>query len=145
MRPKALMCAASIAAISLLTFSIQIAQAQKTKQPSRYYVFNLGNPDGGNAAASSINNLGWIAGDALQPGNTTEHAELWVGAPIDLLTLGGPNSSVSWPNKNNRGQISGISETADMNPFNEAWSCALANFPTITNHVCFGFIWEGGV
>jgi probable HAF family extracellular repeat protein len=32
-----------------------------------------------------------------------------------------------------------------MNPLNEAWSCAQANFPTITNHVCLGFVWEDGV
>jgi hypothetical protein len=32
-----------------------------------------------------------------------------------------------------------------MNPLNEAWSCALASFPSITNHVCFGFTWEDGV
>lgn len=146
MRTKASTFITAIAAIFLFTLSVRIARAQQAKQPPRYYVFNLGDPGGGSAAAAaSINNLGWIAGDALQPGNTNEHAELWVGAPIDLLTLGGPNSAVAWPNKNNHGQVAGIAETADMNPFNEAWSCALANFPTITNHVCFGFLWEDGV
>jgi len=145
MRPKVLTCITAIAAISALTILVQFAEAQQAKQPPRYYVFRLGDPGGGNsAAAASINSLGWIAGDALQPGNTTEHAELWVGVPVDLNTLGGPNSAVAWPNKNH-GQIAGITETADMNPLNEAWSCAQANLPSITNHVCFGFIWEDGV
>jgi probable HAF family extracellular repeat protein len=84
-------------------------------------------------------------GSGCRAERTGIYGEIWVGTPIDLGTLGGPNSAVAWPNKNNRGQISGIAETADMNPFNEAWSCAQANFPTITNHVCFGFLWEAGV
>jgi uncharacterized membrane protein len=146
MRRKLMTSLLIVTAICLLVNSIERAEAQQEKrQPPRYYVFNLGDPGGGtSAAAASINNLGWIAGDALQAGNTTEHAELWVGIPIDLGTLGGPNSAVAWPNKNDKGLIAGISETADLNPFNEAWSCALANFPTITNHICFGFVWQNG-
>ena len=146
MRPKVLTFVTGIAAISLFTFSARMAQAQQVKQPPRYYVFNLGDPGGGSvAAAASINNLGWIAGDSWESGNTNEHAFLWVGVPVDLGTLGGSNSAIAWPNKNNQGQLAGIAETSDMNPFNEAWSCALANFPTITNHICFGFTWEDGV
>ncbi len=146
MRSSILMIITVVVAISASTISVRLAQAQQSKQPSRYYVFNLGDPGGGTgAAAASINNVGWIAGSALQPGNASEHAELWVGTPVDLNTLGGPNSAVAWPNKNNHGQVAGIAETADINPLNEAWSCALANFPTVTNHVCNGFIWEAGV
>ncbi|HEX6502351.1 MAG TPA: hypothetical protein VF011_03835 [Terriglobales bacterium] len=146
MRLKVLTCIVAIAAVSILMNSVPYAEAQQAKQAPRYYVFNLGDPGGGSvAAAASINNLGWIAGDSWESGNTNEHAFLWLGTPIDLLTLGGPNSAVAWPNKNNHGQIAGIAETADTNPFNEAWSCALANFPTITNHICFGFSWEDGV
>jgi probable HAF family extracellular repeat protein len=122
------------------------AQAERQKQPLKYYVFNLGVPGGGTtAAASSINNLGWAAGAAYQAGNTTEHAELWVGTPLDLGTLGGPNSAVAWPNKNDKGEIAGIAETADLNPLGEDWSCALANFPTTTHHICLGFVWQDGV
>lgn len=145
MRSKVLTCVTAITAIFMWAISARLAEGQQEEQP-RYYVFNLGDPGGGNsAAAASINNVGWIAGDAFQTGNSNEHAELWIGAPFDLGTLGGPNSAVGWPNKNTRGQVVGIAETADMNPFNEAWSCAEANFPTITNHVCFGFLWENGV
>ena len=39
---------------------------QKTTQPPHYYVINLGDPLGvPSAAAASINNIGWIAGDAF--------------------------------------------------------------------------------
>lgn len=146
MHSKLLTFVSAIAAVSAVMTSVSLSFAQETKQLPRYYVFNLGDPSGGDgAAAASINNVGWIAGDSLQPGNVNEHAELWVGTPVDLLTLGGPNSAVAWPNKNNHGQIAGIAESTDLNPFNEAWSCALANFPTITNHICFGFLWEDGV
>jgi probable HAF family extracellular repeat protein len=135
-----------MAMISLAISAKNVIAQDQLHQTHHYYVFNLGDPGGGTgAAAASINNIGWIAGDALQAGNATEHAELWVGAPFDLGTLGGPNSAVAWPNKNNQGLIVGVAETADMNPFNEAWSCALANFPTLTNHVCFGFLWQDGV
>ena len=38
--------------------------------------------------------------------NPSRHAVLWLdGSIIDLGTLGGPNSSVAWPVKNNRGLI----------------------------------------
>jgi hypothetical protein len=105
MRPKAL--TGVIAIMAILVITVRIAEAQEEKhQPPKYYVFNLGDPGGGNVAAdASINNIGWIAGDAFQTGNATEHAELWVGTPIDLGTLGGPNSAVAWPNKNNRGKL----------------------------------------
>jgi probable HAF family extracellular repeat protein len=146
MQPKMLTCVTTIAVVCTLSILIPISAAQEGRQTQRYYVFNLGDPGGGNlAAAASINNIGWIAGDALQAESGDVHAELWVGTSLDLGTFGGPNSVVAWPNKNNRGQIAGIAETADMNPLNEAWSCAQANFPTITNHVCFGFLWEAGV
>lgn len=148
MRPKVFTCVTAITAIFTFVTLIQPAAAQDTNssQPVRYYVFNLGDPGGGNTAmAASVNNIGWIAGDSFEPGNSSEHAFLWLGTPIDLGTLGGPNSAVAWPNKNNRGQLAGIAETADTNPLNEAWSCASANFPTIDNHICYGFLWEAGV
>jgi probable HAF family extracellular repeat protein len=122
------------------------SEAQQKNQP-RYYVFNLGAPGGGStAAAASLNNVGWMAGSSWESGNANEHAFVWVGTPVDLGTLGGPNSAVGWPNKNIHGQIAGIAETADMNPLNEEWSCAQANFyPFITGHVCLGFLWQNGV
>ena len=122
------------------------AQEQSAQpNPSNYFVFNLGTPLGGTASgASSINDLGWISGGALLAGNTTQHAVLWVGSALDLGTLGGPNSEVAWPNHNNHGAIVGIAETADLDPLGENWSCS-DFFPTVTGHICLGFVWENGV
>ncbi len=136
----------SIAVFATLATPMQLAQAQQKKQqPQQYYVFNLGAPlGGGYAAAASINNTGWVAGVA-SPTATTEHAELWIGTPLDLGTLGGPNSAVAWPNKNNKGEIVGIAETAEANKLGESWSCALANFFGPDGYICLGFVWHDGV
>lgn len=122
------------------------AQEQQPKiSQTHYYVFDLGTSLGGTSSgASSINNPGWIAGGANLSGNTAVHAVLWLGAPMDLGTLGGPNSNIAWPNKNNTGELVGIAETADIDPLGENWSCS-AFFPTVTGHVCLGFAWENGV
>jgi uncharacterized membrane protein len=134
------------ALFATVAVSTGLGQVEQQKIETRkYYVIDLGDPLGvPSAAAASINNIGWIAGNASATA-TTEHAELWVGVPLDLGTLGGPNSAVAWPNKNNQGQIVGITETADVNLLGEDWSCALANFPTITHHICYGFLWQDGV
>jgi probable HAF family extracellular repeat protein len=142
--PRSLRAVALSAALAIPGQFVQAQAPQRVNQIPQYYVISLGDPLGGpSAAAASINNIGWIAGDAYLTA-TTEHAELWLGVPLDLGTLGGANSAVGWPNKNNHGEIVGITETRDLNPLGEDWSCALANFPTITNHICFGFAWQDG-
>jgi probable HAF family extracellular repeat protein len=110
----------------------------------KYYVFNLGAPLGGNTEPVGINDLGWISGAANTTNNVTSEAEAWVGVPLALGTLGGPNSAVEWPNHSTRGEIVGIAETAQVNPLGEAWSCS-AFFPTVTGNVCLGFAWQDGV
>ena len=147
MKSRVLIRVTAVSLFATLMVSIRLAaQDQPKAQPPRYYVFNLGAPGGGTIAmAASINDIGWVAGDAYQAGNTTEHAELWVGSPFDLGTLGGSNSAVAWPNKSDRGEIAGVAETGETNPLKEDWSCALANFPAITNQICLGFAWQGGV
>src|ERR1700675_494517 len=120
MQTRTLRYLAAIALFAALAGSGGVAQTQQqTRHPPNYYVMELGDPLGvPSAAAASINNIGWIAGNASATA-TTEHAELWVGVPLDLGTLGGPNSAVGWPNKNDRGQIVGITETADLNRYEE--------------------------
>jgi len=112
----------------------------------QYHVTNLPSLGGTVSRANSVNDRGWVAGYSNLAGNQTRHAALWLGGSIfDLGTLGGPNSSVAWPVKNNRGVITGISQTAAPDPLGESWSCA-AFFPgaTATGHICLGFVWEGG-
>jgi len=133
------------ALLSAFVFPVRIAEAKQKSQPApQYYLFNLGAPLGGYAEPVGINNLGWISGGDNLTGNTEVNAELWVGAPLDLGTLGGPNSNISWPNHSTRGEIVGIAETAEMNPLGEAWSCS-AFFFGADGYICNGFAWKDGV
>jgi probable HAF family extracellular repeat protein len=113
---------------------------------ARYRVINLGNPLGGTSSiGNAMNDLGWGLGTSNLPGDTTQHAELWLpGLHLDLGTLGGPNSAVIFANRSHEGQIVGIAETSDMDPLQETWSCAGAFFPTATQHICLGFVWQNG-
>jgi probable HAF family extracellular repeat protein len=133
-----------IAAVGLVCGLNAPAAAQH--QPMKYYVFNLGAPLGGNPEPVGINDLGWISGGANLAGNNVVKAELWVGTPLNLGTLGGSNSNISWPNHSNHGEIVGIAETAEANPYHEPWSC-FAFFPSATpsDHICLGFAWRNGV
>ena len=110
-----------------------------------YRVIDLGNPEGGTASQGTTDNqFGWIAGWSTEADGTML-AELWRGATaMNLGTLGGPQSSVAWPNRNNHGVIVGISETNALQPNGEAWSCYLAVFFVGDNHVCRGFVWRDG-
>jgi probable HAF family extracellular repeat protein len=149
MRSKVLAYMMAIILCGALAVVVQVgAQNQEgSTSPAPYRVINLGNPLGGTSSiGNAMNNLGWAMGTSNLPGDTTQHAELWLpGLHLDLGTLGGPNSGVVFANHSNRGQIVGIAETADMDPLAETWSCAGAFFPTTTQHICLGFVWQNGV
>src|SRR5438128_1143276 len=73
-----------------------------------YIVMNLPSLGGTVSSGNSLNDLGWASGTSDLPGDVTQHAILWLdGRRVDLGTLGGPNSGVIWPVKNDRGVISG--------------------------------------
>jgi probable HAF family extracellular repeat protein len=104
---------------------------------------------GGGAAANSINDRGWVAGVANDAGGTVSHAALWLSEPtlLDLGTLGAPslNSAIAWPVKSNNGVIVGISDTNEINPLGEAFSCWAFFAPGApTGRICKGFRWEKG-
>ncbi len=112
-----------------------------------YRVTNLPSLGGTVSRGNSIDDRGWVAGYSNLAGNQSRHATLWLkGSVIDLGTLGGPNSSVAWSVKNNRGILAGIAQTATPDPLGENWSCS-AFFPaaTATGYICLGFVWEDGV
>ncbi|MGA9856166.1 MAG: hypothetical protein WBR29_12930 [Gammaproteobacteria bacterium] len=111
-----------------------------------YQVINLGNPLGGALSQGTSNNQpGQVLGFSTFPSTYIMHAELWRdNSAIDLGTLGGPNSAVAWPNRNNNGVIAGISETTEIQPLGEQWSCYLAVFYYGDGHVCRGFVWQHG-
>lgn len=114
---------------------------------TQYRVTHLDSLGGTISRGNSINNRGWVAGYSNLAGNQNRHATLWLDeSPFDLGTLGGPNSSVAWPVKNNRGLIVGISQTSAPEPLGETWSCAIFFAPaTATGYTCLGFVWEKGV
>ena len=113
-----------------------------------YRVINLGNPQGGTISQGTTDNQpGWVAGWSIQA-DFTMHAELWRnGSAMSLGTLGDPtlNSAVAWPNRNDQGVIVGISETNELQPNGENWSCYLAVFFVADGHVCRGFVWRDGL
>jgi probable HAF family extracellular repeat protein len=138
----ATVCAALAAPVPL---GAQDKQAQKKKEPVRYTVTILDTLGGAAGGANSINNRGWVTGVANLPEDQVAHAALWLqGEIVDLDTLGGPNSAVSFPVKNKRGEIVGISETSDVDPLGETFSCAPFFGTPATGHSCQGFRWRDG-
>src|SRR5438874_2157520 len=130
--------------ITITFFALLIPVQLVAQNSSNYDVTNLGTLRGAASAAISISNDGLISGFSFLPGNQTEIAVAWKnGVAIPLGTLGGPNSAIEWPNHNATAVV-GIAETADLDPLNEDWSCSYggAFFPTVTGHICLGFVWQ---
>lgn len=116
-----------------------------SQPPREYAVTELPSLGGSSSAANSINNAGSSAGYSLEAGDETMHATLWRhGELTDLETMGGPNSAVLWPNKNHNGLVVGVTETEDLDPNEEQWSCSFFFPGDPTGHVCLGFVWEDG-
>ena len=83
---------------------IAIALPLHLAAQSHYGVVELDELGGTAGSAKGINDRGWITGADNLPGDLTSMATLWVnGSTIPLGTLGGPNSAVAWPVKNNNG------------------------------------------
>lgn len=150
----ALICAFSIAACSggggsgsatPPSSSSAVSQAGAAIGNAQYRVTELPTFGGVLGNAASINARESIVGAADPAGDVVSHAALWIdGKAKDLGTLGGPNSAVSWPNLNDFGIISGISETAAMNTYHEPWGCTGFFLPVVTptGHVCVAFRWQ---
>ena len=86
---------------------------------------------GGLAGAFSINDTGLVSGTSEPPGDPFDRALVWRDAqPTDLGTLGGHNSSVAYPNKNDNGWLAGFSETADSDPYQENFCQFICSSPT---------------
>lgn len=115
-------------------------QDQAKKQHARYTVQSLGTLGGTFSIGNSINNSGLVTGQANLQGDQAGHAFLWTrkSGMTDLGTLGGPDSAVNWPVKNERGLIVGASDTSASDPFSEDF-CFFG-----TGMICQGFTWEKG-
>jgi probable HAF family extracellular repeat protein len=131
--------------LNILASPVQLAaQEPESNNHHRYSLTSLASLGATSSGASSINNRNWVSGFSNLSGDLTQHAVVWAGGEtFDLGTLGGPNSSVSWPNHNDHFVV-GIAETPSLDPLGERWSCA-AFFPSSTGHTCLGFVWHDGV
>jgi probable HAF family extracellular repeat protein len=131
-----------------VTASADAEQRRDERRGGRteYVITELASLGGTSSGGSSVNDRGWIAGSSNLAGDDVSHATLWRNnSPTDLGTLGGPNSAVLWPVKNDRGVIVGVAETAALDPRGELWSCSFF-FPSgSTGHVCRGFVWRRGL
>jgi probable HAF family extracellular repeat protein len=118
------------------------SRAAQEAAPPAYVVYDSGTLGGTFAFGSGVSNLGWVAG-ASSTSTGALHASLSTpGSVIDLGTLGGANSAVEWPIKNNHGLVVGISETATADPLGESFSCAA--FIATNGHTCLPFLWRNG-
>ena len=82
---------------------------------------------GGLGGAFSINNLGWASGVSEPPGDPYDRAFLWRnGQATDLGTLGGYNSSVAFPNKNEIGWLAGGRKQWAPTPFRRTFADLVA-------------------
>jgi len=113
----------------------------------KYIFVNLRSLDVTNTRGNSINNTGWVAGYSSLAGNAARNAVAWFhGRRVNLGTLGGSNSSVAWPVKNDSGLIVGIAQTHVEHPSAATWSCAsFFPGPDRLRYTCRGFAWERGV
>ncbi len=143
MRARTVIIVAALAPAVLVAGSAQAGSAQPgTGRAIDYRVTVLDSLGGSVSASASINDAGLVSGYSNLPGNSARHAVLWTaGAAHDLSTLGGANSRVAWPVKNDHGLVVGISQTATPDPLHERWSCAA--FIPYTGQECRGFAWDG--
>jgi probable HAF family extracellular repeat protein len=111
--------------------------------------------EGGLSFAASINNRDWIAGPFNPPNDLSEHAGLvrrtensqsgnqsW--RLTDLGTLGGTDSAIGVPNKNEIGWLAGFSNVAVTDPNAEnfcGFDCTTPTCPP-ANQFCRGFLWR---
>lgn len=94
---------------------------------------------GGLGNAASVNDFGLVSGLSEPPGDPYDHAFIWLnGQPTDLGTLGGYNSAIPFPNKNDIGWLAGISETAENDPYQENF----CQFSVPFGQICKGFLWR---
>lgn len=138
--------AAAAALVLVATATMTCAGVANADRPGPdYRVETLDALAGPRAFGAAINNSGLVAG-----ASTTDtgklHASIWRdNKPKDLGTLGGPetSSAVLWPGVNDDGVVVGVSQTDDVDPNNESWSCG-AFLPARVGHACVGFVWRDG-
>jgi probable HAF family extracellular repeat protein len=136
----------SATALALPVTAVAQDQQKPQTKPVHYSVRILSTLGGTAGVGNSVNNRGWVSGGANLTGDTTQHAALWRNGMItDLGTLGGPNSFVNGPMKNERGEIAGFAETATPDPLGEAFCLGVTFLGFNDGVTCLGFHWQDGV
>jgi probable HAF family extracellular repeat protein len=141
MKTRTLTCITAITLFATLAAPVRLgAQEQQNKKPSHYTLTILDTLGGSSSGAMGINNRGQVAGGAALPGDTAGHAVLWSkGVITDLGSLQGGPYSVTYTNPNERGEVSGMSNTSTPDPNGE-------DFCFFTTYLgCLGFLWQDGV
>jgi probable HAF family extracellular repeat protein len=137
-RRRGLLAAAGVAALGLAA----TAPAHSDPPAPAYIIYDTGTLGGTFAFGAGVDNLGWVTGASLNAAGAL-HATLAIpGNLIDLGTLGGTNSAVEWPVKNNHGLVVGISESATPDKNGEVFSCV--DFIPTNGHTCLPFLWQNG-
>jgi len=144
MKPKILTYIAAVSVFSALAIPVPLRAQNQPGQDKRqvhYTVINLGTLGGTFGEANGISNMGRVTGFANLPGDQSFHATLWTKDKglQDLGTLGGLNSDVSFPVKDDRGLIAGGSDISAIDPFAEDF-CSYGS-----GLICRGFLWHHGV
>src|SRR5947208_9800862 len=118
-------------------------RAEHVKAKQQYQVSTLPDFGGTSSGGNSINDQSWVAGYSRRP-DRNRHATLWRNSSLlDLGTLGGLNSSVTWNVKNTAGIIVGISQTLTPEPLGEWWSSfASDSTPNNVGYITLRFVWQ---
>lgn len=142
MKIKILLSVVVMFLLAAVASSVRLT-AQDPPQPTHYRVIDLGTLGGAVSTANTINDLGWAMGGSAQASGN-QLATLWISPlQIPLGTIGaGPGSDIGWPNKNNFGLISGVSENGTHDPLNETFSCPA--FGLLSGNTCVAFVWQSG-
>jgi len=152
MKSVALRSISTTAAVAILLISHQLyaQNVQSGTGQIHYSVTNLGTLGGSMSNGfGGPNDRGWVTGDANLPGDQNEHAFLWRnGVMTDLGTLGGLNSSVPNPVKDDTGFVVGVAQTATVDPLGESWGATFVCTTVVcqgSQNLVHGFVWKNGV
>jgi probable HAF family extracellular repeat protein len=142
MKFERLMWIAAGAVFAVMTNAAPLAAQKMTHSVHSQVHYSLTVLDtlgGMSAVAQGINNRGEASGGSALTGDTAFLAALWShGEVIDLGSLQGGSHSAAFTNPNERGEVSGMSNTQTPDPNGEDF-CFFG-----TGLICLGFLWRNG-